>query len=174
MAILGIDFSALTLKDALDLAILIEEEANRRYVEFAEQMLLHHSREAAPFFSFMAENEEKHRAALAERRAQLFRDEPSRVHPGMLVEVEAPEYDEVRAFMSKREALHVAFRAEKKAYAFFSEALPRLRHAGVKELFAELREEEVYHQKLVLAELEKTPPESILRISDVEDEPVAQ
>jgi len=44
----------------------------------------------------------------------------------------------------------------------------------VKALFAELRDEEVHHQKLVLAELEKTPPESILRAAHVEDEPVAQ
>jgi rubrerythrin len=174
MAVLGIDFSTLTEKDALDLAILMEEEAKQRYLDFAEQMLLHHTRGAAYFFSFMSENEEKHHAQLAARRAQLFGDEPSRVEPGMLFEVEAPEYDEVRAFMSAREALLMAFRAEKKACAFFSEALPGLRDARVKALFAELRDEEVHHQELVLAELDKMPPESILSAADVEDEPVAQ
>src|ERR1700682_1835434 len=158
---LGIDFADLTLKDALDLAVLIEEEAKDRYIDFAEQMLLHHTPEAALFFSFMSDKEEKHRAELVARRAQLF-------------EVEPPDYDEVRVFMSAREALQVAFRAEKKAYAFFSETLLRLRDPGVRALFAELRDEEVHHQKLVLAQLEKTPPESILKAAHVADGPAAQ
>jgi len=171
---LGIDFADLTLKDALDLAVLIEEEAKDRYIDFAEQMLLHHTPEAALFFSFMSDKEEKHRAELVARRAQLFGDEPARITPAMLFEVEAPDYDEVRVFMSAREALQVAFRAEKKAYAFFSETLLRLRDPGVRALFAELRDEEVHHQKLVLAQLEKTPPESILKAAHVADGPAAQ
>jgi len=35
---LGIDFASLSLKDALDLAVLVEEEARERYEEFADQM----------------------------------------------------------------------------------------------------------------------------------------
>ena len=42
-----IDFASLTLQDALDLAILIEEEAKERYEEFAENLSLHHTPEAA-------------------------------------------------------------------------------------------------------------------------------
>ena len=171
--VLGIDFAALTLKDALDMAILIEEEAKERYEDLTSQMELHHTPEAARFFRFMAGNEEKHRAELAERRKQLFGSEPSRVNRGMLFEVEAPEFDEVRVFMSAREALQVAFRAEKKAWSFFAEAGPRITDPHVQQLFAELRDEEVHHQRLVLAELEKTPPESALRHSDVADDPVA-
>ena len=56
-----IDFAKLSLQDALDLAVLIEEEARERYEEFAHQMRLHHTHEAARFFRFMAGNEEKHR-----------------------------------------------------------------------------------------------------------------
>ena len=52
--VFGIDFSALTLKDALDLAILIEEEARERYEDFADQMEQHHTPEAGRFFRFMA------------------------------------------------------------------------------------------------------------------------
>ena len=172
--LMGIDFARLPLKDALDLAVLIEEEAKERYEDFAEQMTLHHTPEAARFFRFMAVNEEKHRAALSARRLALFGDEPARVTRGMLFEVEAPEFDEVRVFMSPREALQVAFRAEKKAWTFFLEATPIVQDAGVRELFTELREEEVQHQRLVLAELEKTPPDSALRHADVADDPVAQ
>jgi len=172
--LMGIDFAALSLKDALDLAVLIEEEAKERYEDFAQQMELHHTPEAARFFRFMAGNEERHRAELSARRLALFGGEPRRVTRGMLFEVEAPEFDEVRVFMSPREALRVAFRAEEKAWAFFVEAAPRVGDEGVKELFAELQNEEVHHQRLVLAELEKTPPESALEHADVADDPVAQ
>ncbi len=170
----GIDFATLSLKDALDLAVLIEEEARERYEEFADQMQQHRTPEAARFFRFMAGNEEKHRAELAERRRQIFGAAPSAVTRQMIFDVEAPEYDEARAFMSAREALQAAFRSEKKAYAFFSDALPRVSDAGVKQLFEELRGEEIEHQRLVLAELEKTPPDAALKAEDVADEPVAQ
>jgi len=170
----GIDFAALSLKDALDLAVLIEEEAKERYDDFTAQMELHHTPEAAFFFRYMAANEEKHRAQLAARRKQLFGSEASRVTRGMLFEVEAPEFDEVRVFMSAREALQVAYRAERKAWSFFAEAAPRVSDPEVRALFAELRDEEAHHQQLVLAELEKTPPEPTLRHADVADDPVGQ
>ncbi len=174
MTIKGIDFATLSLKDALDLAVLIEEEAKERYEEFADQMEAHRTPEAARFFLFMAGNEEKHRVQLAGQRRELFSDAPSAVTREMIFDVEAPEYDEARAFMTAREALQAAFRAEKKAYAFFNEALPRVREPGVKALFEELRAEEIQHQRLVLAELEKTPPDSALNADDFADEPVAQ
>lgn len=170
----GIDFASLTLQDALDLAVLIEEEAKERYQDLAEQLELHHTPEAAKFFRFMAANEERHRAELAQQRRELFHDRPARITRGMLFEVEAPDFDEVRIFMSVREALQVAFRAEQKAFAFFSETLPRLRDVRVRELFTGLREEEVHHQSLVLAELEKSPRGEPPPENRVEDEPVAQ
>ena len=55
-----IDFTTLTLRDTLDLAIAIEEEAKERYDEFAEQLEAHHSPEVAKFFRFMSDNEIKH------------------------------------------------------------------------------------------------------------------
>ena len=160
--ILGIDFAALSLKDALDLAILIEEEARERYEDFTDQMVLHHTPDAARFFRFMAGNEEKHRAELTARRKELFGSEPSRVTRGMLFVV------------AHRVRAPKAVRAEKKAWQFFAEATPRVADLRVQALFAELRDEEVHHQKLVLAELEKTPPESALRHRDIADDPVAQ
>jgi hypothetical protein len=98
----GIDFERLSLQDALDLAILIEEEARDRYVEFQHQMESHRTPEAAAFFRFMAGNEEKHRAELASRRAARFGDAPRRVTRAMLFDVEAPDYDQARAFMLPR------------------------------------------------------------------------
>jgi len=169
-----IDYKTLCLRDALDLAILIEEEAEERYNEFAAQMKLHHTPAAESFFRFMAGNEAKHGEQLAMQRAALFRDQPRVVSRAMLWDVEAPEYDEVRAFMTPRQALEVALRAEQKAHAFFVETQPHVEDPAVKELFDELRNEEVEHQRLVEAELAKLPPDSAADLADVEDEPVAQ
>jgi rubrerythrin len=173
MATLGIDFERLDLRDALDLAILIEEEAKERYDEFAAQMETHHTPEAASFFRFMMGNEAKHEAELQARRAKLFGDAPRSVTRAMLFDVEAPDYDEARAFMSPHAALDAALRCEVKAHDFFVAALPRIQDPGVKALFAELRDEEVEHQNLVQKQIAKLPPESDARPDDWVDEPVA-
>jgi rubrerythrin len=170
----GIDFSTLSMQDALDFAILMEEEAKGRYEEFTRQMELHHTPEAAAFFRYMAQNEAKHGAQLSERRQQLFKDAPRRVRPEMLWEVEAPEYDEARAFMTPRQAMETALRAEEKAHGFFVAALPRISDTNVKRLFEELRDEEVEHQNLVKKELAKLPPGPDVNPEDYADEPVGQ
>ncbi len=155
--IAGLDFERMTLRDALDLAVLIEEEARDRYWEFAEQLATHDTPEVADFFSRMARIEERHRADLLERRRTMFGDAPSSVERRMLFDVEAPAYDDARAFMGVRQALETVLAAEVKAYAFFSEAVPRVKDPELKALFTELRDEEVHHQSLVKAELARWP-----------------
>ena len=172
MSIAEIDFKTLTLRDALDLAILIEEEAKERYQEFADQMDLHHTPDAAAFFRLMVWNEEKHREELAERRGRLFGDAPVGVTRAMLFDIEAPDYDQARAFMTAREAMQAALVSETKAHAFFVAALPRVQDEDVRKLFEELRDEEVEHQGLVKKEMAKLPPDSPLRPDDFADEPV--
>lgn len=174
MATRGIDFTALSLKDALDLAVLVEEEAKERYEEFAEQMDQHRTPEAAKFFRYMALNEAKHGEELAARRAQRFGKAPLAVTRAMIFDVEAPDYDAARAFMSPRKAMEAALASEVKAHAFFVAALPGLQDAEVKALFEELRDEEIQHQELVKAELAKLPPDSGLSDEDFVDEPTAQ
>ncbi|MBI3783144.1 MAG: ferritin family protein [Deltaproteobacteria bacterium] len=174
MSVQGIDFSQLSLRDALDLAILIEEEAHERYNEFADQMDLHHTREAAEFFRFMAANEAKHGAQLLERRIELFGSAPRKVTRSMLWDVEAPDFDQARAFMTPRQAMQAALHSEEKAHAFFVAVLPQVTIVEVKALFDELREEEVAHQDLVKAELAKLPPDPPGSPDDFEDEPTAQ
>jgi rubrerythrin len=168
----GIDFSALALRDALDLAVLIEEEARDRYEEFADQMQLHASPEAERFFRFMAINEEKHRAQLHARRTQLFADEPTKVSRTMIFDVEAPEYDEAHAFMTTNNALESALRSETKAFEFFSSALEHVQDSQVRALFEELRDEELDHQELIRREMAKTPPDPELKAIDFADDPV--
>ena len=170
----GIDFARLTLKDALDLAVLIEEEAKERYEEFADQMELHRTAEAARFFRYMATNEEKHRAELAARRSELFGEAPTSVRRTMIFDIEAPDYDQARAFMSAREALNASLRSEVKAHAFFVNALPSIGDPSVRELFEELCQEEVEHQELVKKEIAKLPPDPEFQAEDFADEPVSQ
>jgi rubrerythrin len=176
MATQGIDFHGLSAYDALDLAILIEEEAEERYCEFAQQMEIHHTPDAAAFFRFMAENEARHRADLAERRAEQFGDAPRRVTRSLLWDVEAPDYDEARAFMSPRRAMETALRCEQKARAFFVDALGEIRDPSVRSIFEELRDEETQHEELVRGELAKLPAEAGTDVDpeDFTDEPTSQ
>jgi rubrerythrin len=169
-----IDFARLTPQDALDLAILVEEEAQERYLEFVDQMEKHHTREAAEFFAAMARNEQKHGEELRARRRALFGDAPTRMKRSMLWDVEAPDYDQSRAFMSAREAMKVALASETKAHEFFVRAIPHVADAEVKKLFQELRDEEVLHQSLVREAMRSLPEEEEPDPGDYEDEPVAQ
>ncbi len=173
MAIPTLDFGELSLRDALDLAVLIEEESKERYEELANQMLIHRNLEAERFFWKMVQIELTHERKLSFRRKRLFHHEPVRVTRAMLFDVEAPEYDQVRATMSVREALGVALSAEKKAYAFFETTLPAVKDPQARELFTELRNEELEHCGMVEAELARLPPEPMMTTDDFADEPVA-
>ena len=170
----GIDFKRLSLREALDLAIAIEEEARDRYKEFAEQLTAHHTSDVAAFFARMASIEEMHRSKLSKRRQTSFPGERPTEMTASIFDVEAPEYDAARAFMSVRQALETVLAAEEKAYAFFARALPQLEDAPVRSLFLELADEEVEHQKLVKAEIARLSVEPSGTAEDYSDEPVAQ
>lgn len=169
-----LDYATLDLRDALDLAVLVEEEAMERYGELAAQMENQHTHEAAAFFHLMVTNEAKHGDELAVRRKKLFGDQPRRVDRSLLWDVEAPGYETVKAFMTLREALAVALEAETKAHDFFLEALKLPIAEPVKQLFEELKDEELLHQDLVRKQLAKLPPDSDVIPEDYVDEPVAQ
>ena len=169
----AIDFEKITLMDALDLATLVEQEAKERYSEFAHQMTTHHNPEAARFFLRMIQIESTHELRLATRRKKLFGDTPSTVRREMIFDIEAPEYDEARSDMTVRRALEAALTSEKKAFEFFDAAVKRVQDQGVRELFTELRAEELEHQGYVVAELTKLPPDPANDGSAYEDDPVA-
>ena len=82
----NLDFSALDLMDALDLAILIEVEALERYKFFAEQIGHRFPGDAASVFRSMAANEAKHGKQLSDRRQELFGDKPLRVSKDAIFE----------------------------------------------------------------------------------------
>ena len=169
-----LDFARLSLQDALDLAILIEDEAKERYEEFAANLRLHHTPEAATFFVTMAGNEAKHGADLLCRRQAMFSDAPTRVSRDMLWDVEAPGFDQARMFMTARQAMEVALESEVKAHDFFAAALAYVQDTDVRTLFEELREEEIEHQHLVQAVMAKLPADDGAAAGFDPDEPVAQ
>jgi rubrerythrin len=92
----------------------------------------------------------------------------------MLWDVEAPDYDQTRAFMTVRQAMQAALQSEEKAHAFFVAALPQVDDPKVQALFAELREEEILHQNLVRHELAKLAADPVVDPEDFVDEPTAQ
>src|SRR5512137_2008596 len=169
-----IDFAHLSLKDALDLAIINEEETKDRYEEFVDQMVKHHTPDAEDFFRTMVVNESKHEAELTSRRNSLFEGEPRQVKRSMIWDVEAPDYDDARAFMSARQSMAVALQCEIKAHDFFAAALPHIQDAEVRVLFEELRNEELLHQEMVKKQIEKLPPDPGIDPEAFVDEPTAQ
>ena len=169
-----VDYKSLSLMDALDLSILVEEEAQERYEEFAHQMTVHHTPEAARFFLLMEQNEAKHKVLLTVRRKKLFGSAPRRVTREMLWDIEAPDYDGARAFMTLRQALQVVLAAETKAHDFFDYNLQYITNPGVRTLFEELRSEESEHQEAVRIELARLPEGPDPDPGDYVDEPNAQ
>ena len=166
----GIDFRTLTLQDALDLAILVEEEAQRRYTWFTQEVGGRYPGDASDMFRMMANAEAKHAAKLIERRRALFGGAPRRISIDQMDDIEAPDLGAPRVFMSARQAMEVALEAEKKAHDFYNEALTQVRDPDVHELFVELREEEVHHQQMVKERMEQLPPGPDLE-DDEADEP---
>ncbi len=168
-----IDLSELSLMDALDLSILIEEEARVRYTMFAKQLGRTGSgHDAGSFFEFMAENEVKHGTELVARRKKLFGETPMRLGLTDIFDVEAPEMGAPRQGMSVVQAFELGLAAEKKAYDFFDSALPGISDEDVKALFTELRDEEAEHLKMLEVELAKLPESAkIANEPDPEDAP---
>lgn len=154
---MAIDFSKLSLQDALDLAILVEEEAKERYEEFARLVGGRYPGDADAAFLEMAGNEARHGQELAERRKKLFKGAKRRVDRSMLDDVEAPDRGKPRVFMSPRQAFEVALESEQKAHDFFAEALKHVKDRGVKKLFEELRDEEKKHQAWLKKKIAKLP-----------------
>jgi rubrerythrin len=153
-----IDFASLSLMDALDLAILMEEEAQERYDEFTRIVGGRYAGDASDMFRLMASYEQRHGEEIAERRRRLFGDAPRRLTRNAIFQAEAPDMTAPRVFMSARQAMEVALASEQKAHDFFSSVLPHVVDADVRALFEELRKEELQHQAFVKERLAKLPP----------------
>lgn len=164
-----LDYSKLTLMDALDLATLIEIEAAKRYTQFVEQLGSRYDDDAASVFQSMAINENKHGEQLAERRFALFGDERPKVKLGDIYDVEAPDFGAPRKNMSPLDAYLVALSSEKKAFAFYDLALRYVSQPDVKALFEQLRSEEAEHVRMIEEIIKDLPPEAKLDVEDQDD-----
>jgi rubrerythrin len=166
-----LDFSTLTLMDALDLASLIELEARKRYTEFAESLGTRGVGDAGAVFRSMAVNENKHCEEIAERRLALFGDRPAKVTLDDIYDVEAPEVGDVRWNMSAFKAYRLALHSEQKAFAFYDEALEYVTQPDVKALFEELREEEAEHVRMLVKIIANLPPAAEVELEDEDYDP---
>jgi rubrerythrin len=165
----NLDFSTLELMDALDLAVMIEIEAFERYKAFAEQIGHRNSGDAASIFQTMATNEEKHGRQLIERRQELFGDGPPRISRSVIFDVEAPDAGAPRWNMSPLKAFQLALASEEKAHWFYNEALEHVTDPAVRELFADLRDEETEHIRMVKDAIEGLPPGSDADLENEDD-----
>ncbi len=167
-----IDFTKLSLQDALDLAILIEDEARERYREFARVLGKRYPGDASDFFATMAVNETKHAQQLSTRRKKLFKSAKRQVDRSWFTDVEAPDYGKPRLFMSPRQAMEVALESEVKAFDFYDEAMEHVKDKDIRALFADLRAEEREHQKSIKKQMKSLPVGPDLD-EDAADEPSA-
>jgi rubrerythrin len=165
-----LDLSKLSLKDALDLAKLIELEACHRYQMFAAQLGRSGGYDAGAFFATMAENEAKHGQELEVRRKALFGDAPARLTLDDLFDVEAPDMGAPRRGMSTLQAFEVGLEAEKKAHDFYDMALPGITDPEVRALFTELRDEETEHVEMLKEQMAKLPSSASAEIEIDEDD----
>jgi len=166
-----LNYSQLSLMDAIDLAALIEIEAHRRYTQFAERLGSRDAHDAGAVFESMAVNEGKHGEQLAERRFALFGNEPPTVKLDDIFDVEAPDFGAPSMNMSPLKAYQVALSSEKKAYAFYDQALRHVDQPDVKALFAELRDEEADHVRMLEEIIAKLPPSAAIDLEDEDADP---
>jgi rubrerythrin len=152
-----VDYAKLTLKDALDLAILIEQEAEERYEKLSAMVGGRYAGDAGDVFRVMAKNEARHCAQLEERRKRLFGRTKRTISRDALYDVEAPDWTRAHVFMSPRQAMEVAADDELKAYDFYDRAAAHVRDRAVRKLFQELREEESRHEAMLRKKMKGLP-----------------
>jgi len=169
----SLDLTQLSLMDALDMAILIEEEAHQRYKSFASQIGRTGSdNDPGTFFAKMADNEAKHGNELLERRIAMFGKVPMKVQLTDLFDVEAPDAAAPRRGMSLLQAFELGLAAERKAYDFYDKALPGITDPEVIKLFTELRDEETEHVEMIQEAMAKLPEiASVETPNDPDDAP---
>ena len=152
---LKVDFSRMDGRDALDIAIVIEDEAQLAYEHLADWVGSDGNTEAADFFKRMAVREKRHKEEITERRAELFGDVPARHDEAAPWEAEVPDYESLGRKVSLEEAFNVAMGAETRAHDFYAEALDYIEAPEVVELFDWLRKAEIEHQRMLAEEMER-------------------
>jgi rubrerythrin len=153
-----VDLSALDLCAAVDLAIVIEDEARQRYEQLAGQVGGRYPGDASEVFQAMADVQRMHTAHLAKRRRQVFGDAPPHFDETVVCDLEAPSHGAVRVFMGPRDALAAAMEAEARAVEFYDEAAALVRDPAAKVFLEGQREEDFDHWQALEAWMAAAPP----------------
>lgn len=148
-----------TLPELLAHARAMESEAVDRYTELADQMEVHHNREAAALFRRMAEIERMHVQHVGALCANT--DLPSiRTWEFSWDGPEPPEAvdpSEVHYLLSAREAVVLALTHERRGAEFYAKLAEQAKRQDVRELAAKLAEEEREHVGWLEKWLERYP-----------------
>lgn len=150
---LEVDFSKMDGRDALDIAIVIEDEAQLAYEHLAEWVASDGNTEAAEFFNRMAVREKRHKAEIGERRRELYGEAPVRHDEDAPWQAEVPDYESLGKNVNLEEAFKVAMGAETRAHDFYADAIDYIEDETVVELFDWLRKAEIEHQRMLTEEM---------------------
>lgn len=149
-----LDFSKLSGRDVLDMAIAIEDEATIYYEQLAD-WVGDDKPEVVDFFKRMAVREKRHHDQIVALRDRLFGDAPKSHADKVSWAVEAPDVYKVPDDVSLKQAFEVAMDAETRAHDFYAGALEYASEEQVTELFEGLRQAEADHQRMLEEEMEK-------------------
>lgn len=149
-----LDFSKLSGRDVLDMAIAIEDEATVYYQQLAD-WVGEEKPEVAEFFKRMAVREKRHHDQIVAQRERLFADEPKSHADKVSWAVEAPDVYKVPDDVTLKQAFEVAMDAETRAHDFYAGALEYATDDQVTELFEGLRQAEADHQRMLEEEMVK-------------------
>jgi rubrerythrin len=153
------DSKKITVEQMLARAYAIEREAQSRYADLADQMLVHNNQELAALFGKLAEIEGKHATKIRQRAAgaELPYISPLAYRwPG----TEAPENVDISVahyLMTPHHALKMALAGEQRAVDYFEDLTKIAADSDAKALAEEFVEEEREHVELVKAWLERYP-----------------
>ena len=149
-----------SVADLLAIAYRIELDAVERYGLLADQMETHNNPELTKVFRDLSKAESIHAAEIREMAGDTdLNARPSALH-SIWPKGESPEEVDLGAahyLMTPWHALQLCLAGEKRALAFFTSIAETAKDAKVKEMAAELVEEEAEHVNLVYRLMRKYP-----------------
>lgn len=143
--------------DLLEMAFVLESEAAERYAELADQMEVHNNREVAEVFAKMAAIEGEHAKKVDHPAGEGPKRAPWEYRWLGFEAPETTESDQLHYLMTPHHALSLARVNEQRAEAFYRAVARLAPSEEVRELAAEMAEEEREHVELVEKWLEKYP-----------------
>ena len=162
--------------DLLTLTYRIETDAVERYRLLADQMESHNNPDLVKVFRDLTRAEQIHADEIRRLAGDIDLTRRSDALGSVWQKDESPEEVDLAAahyLMTPWHALQLALAGEKRALAFFTSIVETAKDAKVKEMAAELVEEEAEHVNLVYRLLRKYPKPADSWSQDG-DPPVAQ